>query len=103
MCPGVCVPALTESDRRRPTLPRQRATLHQDGNGFIDVQELKEALQEWGQSAEAAGPGGALGGEDGELSTEELIREVDKNGDGLIDRKEFYELFRSKSTKHRRI
>ena len=57
----VCVCALTESDRRRPTLPRRRATLHQDGNGFIDVQELKEALQEWGQSAEAAGPGGALG------------------------------------------
>lgn len=77
--------------------------IDKDGNGFIDVQELKEALQEWGQSAEAAGPGGALGGEDGELSTEELIREVDKNGDGLIDRKEFYELFRSKSTKHRRI
>ena len=51
--------------------------------------ELGAVLQEW------------TGARMDEADIQEAIQEVDQNGDGVIDRLEFFELFRTASSKRR--
>jgi len=64
-------------------------SLDLDGNGTISVEELKVAL-----TSETARQG--LG-----VTAEELIREFDSNGDGVIDWQEFHDMMRRPT--HRKI
>ena len=56
-----------------------------DGNGYIDISELKNELQAMGQE-----PG----------SIQDVVSRYDENGDGYIDFNEFSELIRKLSSEN---
>jgi len=76
-------------ERWRNMLNRIFDEMDTDNNGHVDVLELGAVLHEWtGASME-------------ESDIQDALQEVDQNGDGVIDRLEFFELFRTASSKRR--
>jgi len=76
-------------ERWRNMLNRIFDEMDTDNNGHVDVLELGAVLHSWtGASME-------------ESDIQDALQEVDQNGDGVIDRLEFFELFRTASSKRR--
>ena len=75
--------------RWRNMLNRIFDEMDSDKNGHVDMSELGTVLREW------------TGARMDEADIQEALQEVDQNGDGVIDRLEFFELFRTASSKRR--